>query len=132
MPKELTLNDPLCGAEIKQIAVQKFADALDRDCTLVDDLTYPGFTIDFEARIHYMRSITSGTLVWGKGQAGEVPKDGEPETIKGTYVAVAPNVAREENNLPIPVMVQTPSGPKRQKVRFQKPESYKKAADAKK
>jgi hypothetical protein len=127
MPREMTLNDPLCGAEIKSIAVQKFADALDRDCTLVDDLTYAGFTLKFEATIGFLRSNTAPTLVWGNVAQGEQQSDNQQrDLVKDEYAASAPNVAREENNLPIPVMVQTPSGPKRQKVRFQKPEAYKK------
>lgn len=123
MPREVSLNDPLSGAEIKAIAVQKFSEALDRDTTLVDDVTYPGFSLKFEAHIVFLRATTPGTMVWNESVVGDKPvgEDVADETVAGEYATDSPNTAREENNLPLPVMVQTPAGPKRQKVKFQKP-----------
>lgn len=121
MPREMTLNDPLSGAEIKMICVQKFAEALDKDCTLADDITYPGFNLKFSATIMYVRSATPGTLVWGDKTIGEKPQgEVDTTTIGDQYETNEPNRAREDNDLPIPVIVQTPSGPKREKVRFDK------------
>jgi hypothetical protein len=127
MPAEKTLNDPLCGAEIKQIIVGKIADALDRDCTLQDDVCYPGFSVNFELKLTYVRSITPGTLVWGSETVLPDPENvGEvvDEKVTGDYKTDSPNTAREENDLPIPVMVNTHAGPRREKVRFKRPELY--------
>lgn len=122
MPKEMSLNDPLSGAEIKQIALLKFADALNRDCTLNDDLTYPGFHLKFDATISYVRSTTQPTMMWKDEFVGEkVGGEIEAKSFPIEYKTDSPNTAREENDLPIPVMIQTPTGPKRQKVAFQKP-----------
>ncbi len=130
MAKEQTLNDPLCGAEIKTIIIQKVADALERDCTLTDDVCYPGFSFSFDAKISYLRSPNEGTLVWGGEKKGDKVPDSAPvETILAEYETDSPNKAREENELPIPVLIQTPAGPKREKVRFAKPKSF---TDAKK
>ena len=123
MPKETSLNDPLAGAEIKNIILSKVSDALDRDLTLGDDIAYAGFIVKFEAKIGFVRSTTFPTMVWGVEAKGETPT--AVETITVEYQTDSPNRAREENNLPIPVMVQTPSGPRREKVRFQKPAAYK-------
>ena len=119
MPLEQSLNDPLSGAEIKQICVQKFADALDRDCTLVDDVAYPGFHIKLEATIRFTRSRTQNTAVWADHKQGSV-EDADENLAQVEYETDSPNRAREENDLPLPVMIQTPTGPKRQKVKFQK------------
>lgn len=127
MAREQTLNDPLSGAEIKEIAVRKFAEALNRDCTLVDDLTYPGFTLNFMGNISYPRTTTSPTQVWGVHHEGVVngpDAEAVADGFKGIYETDSPNGAREENNLPIPVMVQTPSGLRREKVKFQIPSAY--------
>lgn len=112
MAKEKTLNDPLSGAEIKEIATCKFREALDRDCTLTDDKTYPGFHLKFEATISYLRQTAEQpTMMWG-------------ETAVGEYRIESPNQAREDHDLPIPVVVQTPTGEKREKVKFMKREAY--------
>jgi hypothetical protein len=127
MAREQTLNDPLSGAEIKEIVMRKIAEALNRDCTLTDDITYPGFSLRFEARISFVRSSTPPTLVWGDVGGGLIVKGGpntEAAVANGDYATDSPNTAREENSLPIPVMIQTPSGPKREKVKFQMPAAY--------
>ena len=114
------------------IIMQKVADALDRDLTLGDDLAYAGFSLKFEAKIAFVRSTTAPTLVWGVIYTQEDMTSAENGAAVAEYQTDSPNTAREENNLPIPVMVQTPSGPRREKVRFQKPAAYKgKGAGAK-
>jgi hypothetical protein len=118
----MSLNDPLSGAEIKQIIMMKVADALDRDCTLQDDICYPGFSLKFDAKIGYVRSVTPGTVIWGVENQGEPPAN--EEVVAELYETNSPNTAREENNLPIPVMIQTPAGPRREKVRFKKADAY--------
>jgi hypothetical protein len=126
MPRELTLNDPLSGAEIKEIIRQKVSQALDRDCHLVDDVQYPGFTLKFTGEIQFVRSPVGGTIIWTEHRQG-LTVNGGPDTeavvdsLTAAYATDSPNKAREESNLPLPVMVQTPSGPQRQKVKFQKP-----------
>lgn len=121
--REVSLNDPLSGDEIKAICIQKFADALDRDSTLTGDFTYPGFSLKFEATIGFVRASIAGTMVWQDTVVGEKPKDGSvADSVAGNYTAPdSPNLAREENNLPMPVMINTPSGPKRQKVKYVRP-----------
>ena len=45
---ELTLGDPLSGAEIKQMIRDKVEKCLNGDCTLADGLAYAGFTAKFD------------------------------------------------------------------------------------
>ena len=120
---EKTLNDPLSGAEIKQIILQEVEKRLNGDCTLNNDLAYAGFTSKFEIKISYLRSLTPPTLVWGV--RGERPSEGvETEeagmaTIDDSYTSPPPNIARTDHSLPIPVMVQTPTGPVRTRVQME-------------
>ena len=120
---ELTLNDPLSGAEIKEIILNKIKQRLDGDCTLFDGLAYAGFSANWDIKVAFVRSLTPPTLVWGEvGQIPEGPTEtAGATTIADTYNSPSPNVARQENDLPIPVMVQTPKGPERRRVRIEKP-----------
>jgi len=122
---ELTLNDPLSGSEIKKIILQRIENALNKDCTLQDDLSYPSFSMIFEINLKYARASVPSTLVWGKVDGElEKPLEGEMEeiieSVKASYESGPPNVARQEHDLPIPVMVSTPSGPQRRKVHFER------------
>ena len=122
---EMSLNDPLSGEEIKKILLQRIKDQLDRDCTLQNDLSYPSFSMIFEINIKYARAAVPSTLVWGKVD-GELEKPSDQaleevaENVKASYESGPPNVARQEHDLPIPVMVSTPSGPQRRKVHFER------------
>jgi len=123
MCAELSLNDPLSGGEIKEIILAVIKKRLDGDCTLMGGLAYAGFSATFDIKIGYLRSLTKPTLIWG--DAGQIT-DGEVEsagatTVADTYVSPSPNVARQDHDLPIPVMVQTPKGPERRRVRIEKP-----------
>ena len=122
---EKTLTDPLCGSEIKQIILDEISKRLDGDCTLGDDLAYAGFTAKFEIKVSYLRSLVKESLVWG-GAAQSAPEGVETEVEKertvvaDVYVSPAPNVARQEHQLPIPVLVQTPTGPVRKRVQIER------------
>lgn len=118
MPAEQTLREPLSGEEIKEIILQQIRRRMDGDSTLYDGLAYAGFTVKYEIRVSFLRSLTKPTLIWDDKHdgEGEVEKSGE---IKGEYTADAPDEVRHEHDLPIPVLVQTPSGPKRQKVKIE-------------
>lgn len=119
---EKTLNDPLSGAEIKIILLQEIKRRLDGDSTLLDDLAYGGFAAKFDIKVSFVRSLTPTTLIWGNA---ERTAEGETEPAGATilvadYTSPAPNVARQEHDLPVPVLVQTPSGPQRRKVHIEK------------
>lgn len=111
-----SLNDPIDGSELKQIILERISRALDRDSTLADDIAYAGFSLSFEIRLKYLRSKTADTLVWGEEKEGVETLDQPTETATDTYSTDSPNTAREEHDLPVPVMVQTPNGPQRRKV----------------
>lgn len=120
-----SLNDPIDGAELKAIILERISRALDRDSTLADDIAYAGFSLSFEIRLKYLRSKTADTLVWGTNmQMAPVETKEEilalanapTETAADSYSTDSPNTAREEHSLPVPVMVQTPNGPQRRKV----------------
>lgn len=119
---EKTLNDPLSGREIKEIILQEIERRLNGDSTLLDDLAYGGFTAKFDIKISFVRSLTPATLVWGEvEQKGAEGAEGAGATIVvDTYSSPAPNVARQEHNLPVPVMVQTPQGPQRRRVQIER------------
>jgi hypothetical protein len=119
MPKEVSLNDPLSGAEIKAIILAEIGEAMDKNCTLVNDVAYAGFNVVFDVRIGFLRAPTKETLVWGGTKAGEAPTD-PVEAVKGDYKTDSPNTARTEHDLATPVLVQTPDGPKRRKVKVAK------------
>lgn len=119
MPKEQVLNDPLAGEEIKQIILDKIQEAMNKNGPLVDDLTYAGFRVKFEIKIEFVNHPTAGTLVWGDESQGQ--QEGELTIVEapGEYASdPSPNKTREDNDLPLPVMIQTPSGPKKHRVRI--------------
>lgn len=121
---ELTLRDPLSGAEIKEILLQEIANRLDGDSTLLDDLTYAGFKAKFDIRIGFVRSLTPESLIWGNSERNPEPEtateDAGSASIHDDYTSSAPNVERTEHNLPIPVMIQTPTGMERRKVQIER------------
>ena len=119
---ELTLNDPLSGAEIKSIILQAIEKRLNGDCTLADGLAYAGFTAKFDMKVSFLRSLTQPTTVWGNaGKSAEEPAEPAGETtVEVAYTSPSPNIARQDNNLPIPVMVSTPNGPVRKRVHIEK------------
>lgn len=121
---EKSLNDPLSGAEIKAIILDEIEKRLNGDCTLGNDLAYAGFTAKFEVKISYLRSLVKESLVWG-GALQNPPADVEVEeagktAIADVYVSPAPNVARQAHDLPIPVLVQTPTGAERRRVHIER------------
>jgi hypothetical protein len=113
-----SLNDPIDGAELKAIILERISRALDKDCTLANDVAYAGFSLGFEINIKFLRSKTIPTLIWGGAQEGvaAVGDDVVKETLTDTYATDSPNTAREAHSLPVPVMVQTPTGPQRRKL----------------
>lgn len=115
MPRETSLNDPLSGAEIKAIILAEIESAMDKNCTLVNDVAYAGFNVRYELHVGFLRAPTKETLVWGAKAEGEASVDGLSQ-VAGAYIADSPNAARQEHELPTPVLVQTPDGPKRRKV----------------
>ena len=120
---EKTLNEALGGAEIREILLQEIEKRLKGDCTLGDDLSYAGFTAKFDIKITYLRSLTPPTLIWGTvGSAAEGETEPAGETvISDTHTsASSPDIERQSHDLPIPVLVQTPNGPQRQKVRVER------------
>jgi len=117
---EKTLNDPLADFEIKDIICAEIRKRLDGDCTLMGGQAYAGFTAKFDIKINYIRSLTPPTLVWGVlGTKAEGEPAGEI-AVADTYTSGAPNVERQDHNLPIPVLVQTPTGPVRRRVHVEK------------
>ena len=120
MAKEVSLNEPLSGAEIKEIIIQRITEALNRNCTLTDDIAYPGFWMKFQIDLKYTRSTTEKSLVWGENQQGTVGPDDQVEGFTEEYSTDSPNTARQDHDMGVPVLVQTPEGPKRRKVKFQK------------
>lgn len=129
MPKTEVLNDPLAGEEIKQIILQKIEAALNANGPLVDDLTYPGFRVKFDIKIEFVRSAVPGTLVWGDVKEGEQAGTTVPLEASAEYASdPSPNKTREDNDLPLPVMVNTPTGPQRKRVRISKTVPRKRSA----
>jgi len=128
MPQN-SLNDPLDGAEKKAIILKRISDALDRDCTLVNDIAHPGFSLTFTITLKYLRTVgADSTVVWGESKVGPQPTIADlvtqgvaSEAITGTYETDSPNRAREDHDLGIPVMVQTPAGSERRKVKLPRP-----------
>lgn len=121
-----SLNDPIDGAELKQIILKRISDALDKDCTLVDDIAYAGFVLKFEINLTFKRSRTPGTLIWGTTTDGGLTATTTEDVITpiqaaGEYETDSPNTAREEHDLPVPVMIKTPSGETRRKIHINPP-----------
>jgi hypothetical protein len=128
MAKTDSLNEPLTGAEIKQIIRQRIEAAMNKNCTLANDIAYAGFDIDFEMRIRFLRGSSESTLVWDQHRQGDFTGfDGVEDKISGSFSVDMPDKARVEHEMEVPVLVETPTGPKRRTVRFQKPEEYSKA-----
>ena len=120
MPKEQVLNDPLAAEEIKAIVIARIEDAFSRNQALIDDVTYPGFRVSFEIKFQFFNSLTAGTLVWGVHQQGEKSGPVTDIQVAAEYQSdPSPNRTREDNDLPLPVMVNTPTGPQKRRVRIQ-------------
>ncbi len=125
---ERTLNEALSGSEIKEIILQEIGKRLDGDTTLENDLAYAGFTAQFTVNVAFTRSLTKPTLVWGSAtQQPEAPlPDGQIEFKKIGIVdthssAESPDVERQSHDLAIPVLMQTPAGLERTKVKIGRP-----------
>jgi len=120
---EKTLNEALGGAEIREIILREIEKRLKGDCTLLDDHSYAGFIAKFDIKISYLRSQVKETLVWGAANLipeQETEPAGETVISDSHQSASSPDVERQSHDLPVPVMVQTPSGARREKVRIEK------------
>lgn len=127
MPKEQVLNDPLAAEEIKAITIAKIEDAFTRNQALIDDVTYAGFRVKFDIKFEFVRAAVPGTLVWGVESHGEQTGEVAPLEASGEYASdPSPNKTREDNDLPLPVVVMTPSGPQRRRVRITNAKTKKK------
>ena len=120
MPKEQVLNDPLAAEEIKAIVIARIEDAFSRNQALIDDVTYAGFRVKFDIKFEFVRSAVPGTLVWGEASKGDLTDAVPGEGVAGEYASdPSPNKTREDNDLPLPVMVNTSTGPQKRRVRIQ-------------
>ncbi len=126
---EKTLNDPLSGFEIKEIILQEIGKRLDGDTTLENDIAYAGFTAKFDIGITFLRSLTKPTQVWG-AVAHINPTSVEEINateykglqIQDSYTSnPSPDVERQSHDLLIPVMMSTPTGMERKRVRLGRP-----------
>ena len=120
---EHTLNDPLTGEEIKAIVVQRIKNALDKDSNLLNDIAYAGFWAGFEVKLSFVRSLAAPTLAWGTVERKvyvDGPLEPHESAVVGEYKTETPDVSRQEHDLAIPVIAQTPSGPERRKVRIER------------
>ncbi len=116
MPQS-TLNDPLDGTEFIDIVLTRIRRALEADSVIGKDTEHPRFS--FEIKIKFPAEHTKETLVWGK--EGTISLAEPIEMITDSYASDSPNRSREDHNLPIPVMVQTPSGPEKRKIHVNPP-----------
>ena len=127
MPKEQVLNDPLAAEEIKAIVIARIEDAFSRNQALIDDVTYAGFRVKFDIKFEFVRSAVPGTLVWGEASKGDLTDAVPGEGVAGEYASdPSPNKTREDNDLPLPVMVNTSTGPQKRRVRIQNAKVQKK------
>jgi len=119
MPREQVLNDPITMAEAKFIALSKMEADMNKNSVLIDDLTCAGFSIEYEIRFKLWRSPTPSTLVWGSKEVGDTLGAPEQETMNGEYSAdISPTKTRQDNDLPLPVLVNTPTGLQKKRVRI--------------
>ena len=124
MAKEVSLNDPLCGAEIKQMILDDVKASLDKNTVLTDDIAYAGFSHTFECKLKLLRSPTPQTLAWGAGGSGDAA-GGEETGVTAEASNDSPNAARIAHGLPVPVLAQTAAGNVRRKVQVEKPHAKK-------
>jgi len=124
---EKTLNEPLTGSEIKQILLHQIDQRMNGDSNLLDDIAYAGFSATFEIKLSFVRSLTPPTLIWGSAKVTPDPiaiPSTEPagdSVVSGDFKTDQPDLARQDHDLPIPVLAQTPSGVERRKVRIERP-----------
>ncbi len=120
---ELTLRDPLNGAEIVEIILQEIEKRLKSDSTLAPDFTYAGFSAKFQINLSLVSPKPVETMVWGLVENEPETADSGPSTgteVSDTYTAGAPNIERQEHDLPIPVLVATPAGSERRRVKIER------------
>jgi hypothetical protein len=112
MPEQ-TLALPLSGAEIKEILINNFRIALDKDCYLNDTASYSwirgSVSVKLEANDSGITAITREVPF----EAGDPEAAGEKTGVRVdlTFVEEPPNVARVNNDLPVPVEQSSPGKP---------------------
>ena len=115
MPLEKSLNDPITAAEMKEIIMARVRKALDANSLLADDITYPAFGFRFEATLIFPQRLNppKKSLIWDRQGAQEGI---EEQVIEEYQSPDSPNLTRQENGLPLPVMVKTPTGMEKRRV----------------
>jgi hypothetical protein len=104
MPVEKAVAMDLSGREIKDIAIKRFSERLDRDCTLADNIARTGFSMKMHCDFKLGGMISAETFVWDDHTMGEVnPNEAEATVVTEEYKSPSPNGAREEHDLALPV-----------------------------
>jgi hypothetical protein len=113
MPLDRSLNDPLTAAEMKEIILSRIQKALDANSLLANDITYPAFGFFFQATLTFPGP--KKTLIWDR--QGDTNSDLPAVPVAVDYQSPdSPNRAREENGLPLPVLVTTPTGVEKRRI----------------
>ena len=111
---EQTLNKPLSGEELIEIMVRQIKLKLQSNCFLAKHVAYPAFSFTAVIQVNFQNTGTriQGTSAQISGSEGKMDPEAESETeieeVSGQYDA--PNIARRENDIPIPVITRTPQG----------------------
>lgn len=110
MPEQ-TLALPLSGAEIKEILLNNFRIALDKDCYLNDTASYSWMRGKMSLELELNDSGITATTREMPFEAGDVEVTAEKKTgvrVDFTLNAEPPDTVRANNDLPVPVENSTP------------------------
>jgi hypothetical protein len=108
MAQEEVLNLPLETEEIIEIVLQRIKARMQANCHFSSAVTYNAFSADvtINFRLNDM-NFGKTTLVWDKIELGEkVPAEAPVETVSEKIESGdSPNAARQDADLPVPVLV---------------------------
>lgn len=112
MPEQ-TLALPLSGAEIKEVLLNNFRIALDKDCFLNDTASYSwirgSMSVTLEANDSGVTKIIREMPFEAGDEAAEGTKTGV--RVDFTIDPEPPNTVRVNNDLPVPAQVESPGKP---------------------
>lgn len=124
-----TLNDSIDGGEFKQIVLKRIGEAMDRDSVIGQDIEHPRFR--FKIEVQFPGAHVKETLVWGQ-EGATLTEEDNVQTVVDSFESISANQTREDHDMPVPVMIQTPNGPEKRRIHVNptRPKSTSKPADA--
>lgn len=109
---EIAVNLPLDAAEIRQIILERLEKRMENNSQLASGIAYPGFEYDLTLMIRLDHYAKPSTLIWDRGQEGEVGPETQTVDMSESYQSQAPNLERQDYGLDMTVEATDAKGKK--------------------